>query len=91
MTRKLRRTISFPAAPHLVGLVGVVEEVEDAAGALLDGVDEIAGLAVDDLEGDAADVAGDDGPAFQRPSVTERPKPSRTDFWMITRAPSGRR
>ena len=65
----------------------VVEDVQRARRALLDGVDEVAGLAVLDLQRDPADVAADERPRPSRaPRDTVSPKPSRVDFWITTSA-----
>src|SRR5262249_29199671 len=57
--------LAGPAEPLAQLRVG--EDLQAALGALLGGVDEEATLAVDDLQGDAADVAGD-----RRPPLPER-------------------
>jgi hypothetical protein len=63
----------------------VTQRLEARRRALLGGIDEAPGLAVRDLDDDAADATGDRGRAFQSASLTVSPKPSRMDFWMTTR------
>ena len=60
--RKCVRTYSLPARPEPLAQLGVAEDLDARLGGLLGRVDQVAGLAVLDLERDAAHVAGDRGP-----------------------------
>ncbi len=62
--RKFARTCSLPSPPERLAERRVAQDVERARRALLDGVDEVARLAVGDLQRDAADVAADERPAL---------------------------
>ena len=59
--------VLFPAAPASGGCGGVVEDLAAGVGALLDRIDEPAGLAVADLRGDAPDASGNGRPSLPEP------------------------
>ena len=84
--RKFWRTCSRPWAPSRRRPDRIGQEVDGALGALLDGVDEVAVVALADLQLDAPARPPTTGRPFQSPSLTVSPKPSRRDFCSTTSA-----
>ena len=62
--RKFWRTCSWPVSPIASALLGIGQQLDRALRALVDRVDEVAVLAVADLQHDAAGPPADDRPAL---------------------------